>query len=209
MIGFLMQKIVMTAQLNKDGKILPVSILKTKDVICLKKTQNLTNKIFKVTIGFFSIETKDKKKFNSSFLNGNYQLDDDKRRFIKEFKVNKIQFDKLIEGQNINLTDFLTEDQIITVTGIVKGRGFTGGMRRHGFSGQPASHGISVSHRSIGSTGSRKPRRVMKGRKMPGHYGNHQVTISGIKIIKIIDQNTITIKGSVPGSNGSLVIINK
>ena len=82
-------------------------------------------------------------------------------------------------------------------------------MKRHGFAGQPASHGISLTHRSHGSTGSRKPRRVIKGRKMAGHMGDRRVTTMNLLIVKIIDKNTIAVKGAIPGSNRSMVMINK
>lgn len=203
-----MQKILMTSKLNDDGNIVPVSILQTQDVICLKKIID-ENQVYRVIVGFFKLDDNKQKRFNKSFLNGSYQSKDEKRRFIREFITTKEKFNKLEELKEISIADFIEVNKKIKVTGLVKGCGFTGAMKRHGFAGQPASHGISLAHRSLGSTGSRKPRRVMKGRKMAGRYGGHQVTLSGINVEKIIDKNTIVIKGSVPGSSGSFVIINK
>lgn len=208
MVGFLMQKITMTSLANKDNndEILPVLILKTGSITCLQKIEK--DGIYTVFLGFFDIETKDLRKFNSSFLNGNYQMKNVKKRFIRQFKVTKEVFVKFEIGKNVSISDFISTGQKIKVTGRVKGRGFTGGMKRHNFSGQPASHGISISHRSIGSTGSRKPRRVIPGSKMPGHYGTHQVTHFGIKVVSIATDNTVILKANnVPGFNGSIVMI--
>lgn len=208
MVGFLMQKITMTSLCDKNNndQIVPVLILKTNSITCLQKIEN--NGKYVVFLGFFNIEPKDFRKFSKSFLNSNYRTPTNKPRFVRQFKVTKEVFDKFEIGKNVNISDFINVGQKVKISGRVKGRGFTGGMKRHNFSGQPASHGISISHRSIGSTGSRKPRRVIKGRKMPGHYGTHVVTHFGIKVVEIRENNIVIIKGNnVPGCNGSVVMI--
>ncbi|RKY30718.1 MAG: 50S ribosomal protein L3, partial [Candidatus Omnitrophota bacterium] len=84
-----------------------------------------------------------------------------------------------------------------------------GVMKRHGFHGGPASHG-SMSHRRPGSIGSTTPARVLKGKKMPGHMGNENVTIQNLEIVKIIpEKDLLLVKGSVPGSRGNLLLIRK
>ena len=82
-------------------------------------------------------------------------------------------------------------------------------MKRHNFSGGRASHGVSVSHRAHGSTGnSQDPGRVFKGKKMAGHMGSKQVTIQNLKVLDVdVKNNILLIKGSVPGSNNSIVSI--
>ena len=98
----------------------------------------------------------------------------------------------------------LGEAKTLKVSLNTKGRGFSGVMKRHNFGGGPGAHGHRF-HRSTGSIGNREwPGRVQKGKKMPGHYGNTQVTVKN-EIVSFDAQNGIlAVKGSVPGANGSL-----
>jgi large subunit ribosomal protein L3 len=124
---------------------------------------------------------------------------------LQEFRTN---------GDNeLNVGDILTvekfaEGQKIDVVGTSKGRGFQGVVKRHGFSGGPASHG-SMFHRRGGSYGMCQwPGHVIKGKKMPGHMGDARRTVQNLKIVKVVaEKNLILIKGSVPGSRGSLVTV--
>lgn len=120
--------------------------------------------------------------------------------------------------------EFITEDKSplevhkifetgskVDVSGITKGRGFSGPIKRHNFKGLPASHGVSKAHRSHGSTGNRTaPGRVFKGKKMAGHYGNERVTVQSLKVVFAKEMelgnsvgSVIAVMGAVPGCNGS------
>lgn len=100
------------------------------------------------------------------------------------------------------------EGQFVDVIGNTRGKGFQGVVKRHGFSGGPASHG-SMFHRRGGSYGQCQwPGEVDKGRAMPGRTGNERRTVQSLKVIKIFeDKNIILVKGSIPGSSGTSVII--
>ena len=91
------------------------------------------------------------------------------------------------------------------------GKGFAGSMKRHNFSGLRATHGVSVSHRSHGSTGQRQdPGKVFKGKKMAGHMGDKLRTMQNIEIIKSdLDNNLLYLKGSIPGSKNTEVLVKK
>ena len=97
------------------------------------------------------------------------------------------------------------------ITSKTIGKGFAGCMKRHGFSGLRASHGVSVSHRALGSTGQNQdPGKVFKGKKMAGHMGDKFRTIQNLEIIRSdLENNLIFVKGSVPGSKNSLVLIKR
>ena len=100
----------------------------------------------------------------------------------------------------------------VDVTGISKGRGFTGVMRRHGFGGKSASHGTERKHRSAGSIsgGGSGPtgRGVRKGKRMAGHAGNVRRTTLNLKLLKVdADNHLLVVRGSVPGPNGSVVLV--
>jgi large subunit ribosomal protein L3 len=117
------------------------------------------------------------------------------------------------DGAELNVGDILTVDrfeagQKIDVIGTSKGRGFQGVVKRYGFAGGPASHG-SMFHRRGGSYGMCQwPGHVIKGKKMPGHMGDVQRTVQNLTIVKVLaDENLILVKGSIPGSRGSLVTV--
>ena len=100
------------------------------------------------------------------------------------------------------------KDKNISVTGISKGRGFAGGMKRYGFKHQHVTRGSSSKVRAMGSLGCQTPSRVFKGKRMPGHYGNEQVTIHGLRIVDFIKENSlILVSGSVPGARNSKIIL--
>jgi len=111
-------------------------------------------------------------------------------------------------GQELAVGIF-DEVAAVDVVGTSKGRGFAGVMKRHNFSGQRATHGVKKVHRHAGGTGcSAYPSRVMKGRKMSGHYGNAQSTSRNLKVIRIdAENNLIVVRGAVPGPNGGYVFV--
>lgn len=118
------------------------------------------------------------------------------------------------EGEDIKAGDEITVEifeagQYVDVSGISQGKGFQGGIKRHNFSHQDYTHGNSVSHRAVGSTGQNQtPGRVFKGKKGPGHMGASKRTIQNLEIVRVDNErNLILIKGSVPGSRASDVII--
>ncbi len=112
------------------------------------------------------------------------------------------------EANEVSVNIF-EEVKKVDVTGLSKGRGTAGVMKRWNFSGMPASHGVKKKHRSPGSIGqSKTPGRVYKGKRMAGHYGQERITTIGLELIEVRnDDNLILIKGSIPGSNGSMVIV--
>ena len=105
--------------------------------------------------------------------------------------------------------DTFAVGEFVNVTGVSKGKGYAGAIKRHGFSSQRTSHGNSVSHRAIGSTGMcQDPGRVFKGKKMSGHLGAVKRTTRNLQVIEIDGANMlIMVKGSVPGNNGSEVLL--
>ena len=107
--------------------------------------------------------------------------------------------------------ELFKDEKFVDIKSKTIGKGFAGVMKRHNFSGLRASHGVSVSHRSGGSTGQNQdPGKVFKGKKMAGHMGNKFRTIQNLEIIKSdLENNLIFVKGSVPGSKNSMVLIQK
>lgn len=129
-------------------------------------------------------------------------------RGLAEFRVDDVS--EYATGEVLDVGMFAV-GEIVDVTGRSKGRGFQGGVKRHGFRGGPKTHGQSDRHRAPGSIGqSSTPSRVFKGMRMAGHMGDRRVTVRGLRVVRVdTTQNLLVVKGAVPGSKGSLVVIEK
>ena len=130
------------------------------------------------------------------------------KKKLKEFRVNNTEEYK--EGNEFGIEIF-KDTKFVDVRSKTIGKGFAGAMKRHTFSGLRASHGVSVSHRAHGSTGQNQdPGKVFKGKKMAGHMGDKLRTIQNIEIIKSDPENNLLfLKGSIPGSKNTEVLIKK
>ena len=128
-------------------------------------------------------------------------------RFLREFK-----FDGEVKvGQEVRLGDVFSKGSLVDIVGISKGKGFAGVVKRHGFAGGPRTHGQSDRERAPGSIGATTtPGRVYKGTKMAGHMGTQRVKVQALEVSNIDkESNVLSLKGSVPGPTGGLLIIEK
>jgi large subunit ribosomal protein L3 len=168
------------------------------------------------------IKTKEKDGYNAIQL-GSIKKEKNISKPLKgHFEKNKVQSSyKLLESRIENVSEYqigqeliasyFKEGELIDACGVSKGKGFQGLMKKYGFRGMPASHGCSRSHRLGGSTGMRStPGRCFKGGKRASRMGGDRTTTQKLKIIKI-DEKTglIAVKGSIPGSNDSIIYLNK
>lgn len=131
---------------------------------------------------------------------------------VKPTSLREVQFDGDIKtGQEVRVEEVFGKGSLVDVIGISKGKGFAGVVKRYGFAGGPRTHGQSDRERAGGSIGATTtPGRVFKGTRMAGHMGAERVKIQGLEILDIDKESYIVnIKGSVPGSSGSLVLIEK
>lgn len=127
---------------------------------------------------------------------------------LKEFPVSAEELSTLKPGDQIQVSIFAV-GQKVDVTGQTIGKGFQGGIKRHHFKSQRASHGNSVSHNAPGSIGmNQDPGRVFPGKRMAGHLGDAQRTQQNLEIIRVdVDRQLLLVKGAVPGSKGSDLIV--
>ncbi|MEK7658703.1 MAG: 50S ribosomal protein L3 [Patescibacteria group bacterium] len=191
------QKIGMSQLFDKDGKLTPVTLVLAGPCYVLQKKTKEKDGYNALQIGFEKIEKKNKIK--KSMAGKEY-------KYIREFRIQNSEFEKDGEKE-INVATF-SEGEKVKVSGMSKGKGFQGGVKRHGFSGRNATHGVKHEHRTIGSTGSRFPQHVIKGRKMPGRMGYERITVKNLKIAKIdAENNLLILKGAVPGHKGTLLEI--
>ncbi|MGQ9702268.1 MAG: 50S ribosomal protein L3 [bacterium] len=200
MIGLIGRKIGMSQLFTDDGKMISVCIVEAGPcpIVQIKDEENDGYKAIQIAFGT-------KKKINKPLAGHLRNAKLQSAKWINEIRVNNLEKYKV--GDILNTSIFAVGDKI-KVTGYTKGRGFSGGMKRWGWKGGPASHG-SMSHRRIGSAGHghSDPGRILKGKTMPGHYGNERVTIKNLKIVKI-ENNLIYLNGAVPGAkNGRLLLL--
>jgi len=132
---------------------------------------------------------------------------DDQVKLIEDGKKKGVQIGevKIFSGDVINPNIFIKSGDLITVSGMSKGKGFQGGVKRHGFKGRSHTHGASRDERAPGSIGmSTTPGRVFKGKRMAGRMGGERVTIKNIEVIEV-KENGLVIKGLIPGAKGGLI----
>ncbi|OGZ78888.1 MAG: 50S ribosomal protein L3 [Candidatus Staskawiczbacteria bacterium RIFOXYD2_FULL_37_9] len=191
------KKIGMSQMFDKNGKLTPVTLISAGPCYVLQKMTKEKEGYEALQIGFVKIEKKNKIK--KTMKGKEY-------RHICEFRILNSEFRK-DDGNEINIAEF-TEGEQVKVSGMSKGKGFQGGVKRHGFHGRRATHGVKHEHRTIGSTGSRFPQHVMKGRKMPGHMGYERISVKNLRIMKVDKENNLLVlKGAVPGRTGALLEI--
>jgi large subunit ribosomal protein L3 len=151
------------------------------------------------------LESKRSKRLASGGVEVLAKADCEPKRFIREIRG---AAGELAVGGKVNV-EALKDVKMVDVTATCKGRGFSGAIRRHNFSGQRATHGVKKCHRALGGTGaSAFPSRVVKGKRMPGQYGNVTKTVRNQKIVKVdLENNLLLINGAVPGPVGGFVVI--
>ena len=202
-IGLIGKKIGMTREFYKSGQSVPVTVIKfdTGRVIhLLSKEKNGYNA---VQIGFGKIKnSKLSKQMKGYFAKKNTEP----KKVLKEFRVKSLENFK--EGNEIGIEIF-KDTKFVDIKSKTIGKGFAGAMKRHNFAGLRASHGVSISHRAHGSTGQNQdPGKVFKNKKMAGHMGDKIRTMQNIEIIKSdLENNLLYLKGSIPGSKNTQVVV--
>ncbi len=189
MPGLLAQKIGMTRLLKEDGSVVPVTVVRVAPNTVMQVKTKERDGYDAVVLGILKPRTDG----HTVTL------------YSAEFKIDGAQ--SYTRGQVVTVADFSESTSVFRVTGTSKGKGFQGAMKRHNFHGHPASHGAQY-HRTIGSVGTRKPRRVKPGKRMAGHMGSDTITLRGVPIEKIdADHQLLALRGALPGAINSYVKI--
>ena len=205
MPGLLGKKIGMTSVFSADGKDVPCTVIEVGPCVVTQIKSVEKDGYAAVQLGF----QEAKEKNTTKPMMGHFKKAGvTPKRHLAEFKD--------FEGE-LNLGDTLTVElfndaAFVDVVGTSKGKGFQGVVKRHGFGGVgQTTHGQHNRARKPGSIGACSyPAKVFKGMRMAGHRGNERVTINNLQVIKVIPENNLlVVKGSVPGYNGSIVIVEK
>jgi large subunit ribosomal protein L3 len=201
--GVIAQKVGMTRVYNDAGEHVPVTVLRMENCQVVAQRTEEKNGYTAVQLGVGLSKVKN----TSKALRGHFaKAEVEPKAKVAEFRVSP---ENLLDvGAEITVEHFVP-GQKVDVTGTSVGKGFQGVIKRHNFGGGRATHGNSVSHRTHGSTGQRQdPGKVFKGKKMAGHMGSERVTTQNVEVVSTdTDRGLILIRGAVPGSKGSWILV--
>ncbi|MBS1774186.1 MAG: 50S ribosomal protein L3 [Bacteroidetes bacterium] len=203
MKGIIGKKIGMTSVFEPNGKQTACTIIEAGPCVVTQKKTVDTDGYDALQIAFGEAKEKNTP---AALLNHFAKANTSPKAIVKELR--NCSIDKQV-GESLTC-DIFTEGEKVSVVGTTKGKGFQGVVKRHGFSGVgEASHGQHDRQRAPGSIGgSSYPSRVFKGMRMAGRMGGDKVKIKALRVVKVFpDQNYILVSGSVPGHNGSIVLI--
>ncbi len=216
-LGLIGRKLGMTQIFDEKGFVVPVTVVSAGpcEVLQLKTTaeRESIRKVKKADGSEIEFKVKANDGYNAIKLGYDLSVKGDSKGHkyskskMKEFRVGDEEVASLNIGDKVTV-DIFEGKSFVDVCGISKGKGFQGVVKRYNFAGGRATHG-SHFHRAPGAIGQCAwPAKVFKGKKMPGRMGNENVTVQNLKLVDVDkENNTLLIKGSVPGSNGSYVYI--
>ena len=200
--GIIGKKIGMTQIFDEKGIVIPVTLIQVGPCAVVQKKTAENDGYNAVQLGF--VETKEKhitKAEKGHFEKAGVSF----KRHLKEFRLDDCSV--------LNVGDVITADTFaagekVDITGMTKGRGYTGAIKRWNLHKLCATHGVGPIHRQSGSMGVIDPARIFKNKKMAGQYGNEQVTVQNLKVVKIdSEKNLIAVKGAVPGAKDGILFI--
>jgi large subunit ribosomal protein L3 len=203
-LGLIGKKIGMTQIFSEEGEVIPVTVIEAGPCVVIAKKTEEKHGYRAIQVGF---GTQKESRLSLPVLGQFKKVSLPPCRILKEFRFDDV--DSFEVGQKLTVELFSVGEKV-AVTGRSKGRGFAGVVKRWGFSGGPGAHG-SMFHRAPGSIGSSAfPSRVFKGKRLPGHYGNAQITIRNLEVVDVKPEyNLLLVKGSVPGGRRGIVFIKK
>ena len=200
--GIIGKKIGMTQIFDEVGNVIPVTVIEAGPCVVAQKKTAENDGYDAVQLGFIDAKEKhmtkpEKGHFEKAGVTG--------KKHLKEFRLDDCS--ALNVGDVVGADTFAVGDKV-DVTGITKGRGYTGAIKRWNLHMLGKTHGIGPIHRQSGSMGVIDPARIFKNKKMAGQYGNEQVTVLNLEVVKIdAEKNLIAIKGAIPGAKNGIVFI--
>ena len=204
MTGLIGRKIGMMQYYNAQGNVIPVTVVETGPCVVVQKKEVTTDGYTALQVGFGSKKAQRVNKAAQGHMakagKGAFQV-------LREFRLDDVSQYEV--GQEIKASDLFKIGDLIDVSGISKGHGYTGVIKRWSFAGFPGSHGTHEYFRHGGSIGNRSyPGRVRKGKKMAGHWGNEQISTQNLLVVDIrAEENLMFVRGAVPGSKQGVVVL--
>ena len=196
------KKLGMTQIFDNKGNVIPVTLIEAGPCVVAQKKTVETDGYAAIQLAYEDTKEKHLTKAELGHLK---KAGVSAKKHLKEFRVDDVA---AYEAGSVVTVDTFTEGDKVDVTGITKGRGYSGCVKRWGHHILRMTHGTGPIHRQPGSMGVIDPARIFKNHKMPGHYGNEQVTILNLVAVKIdAEKNLIAVKGAIPGAKGGIVFI--
>ncbi len=204
--GILGKKLGTTQIFAENGDVIPATVLKAGP--CVVVQRKTADKDGYEAVQLALVELPGPRHVTKPLAGHFKKVGANPARYVREIRLQGSEAE--VKAGDKVLVDQFSVDEFVDISGTSKGRGFAGVQKRHNFSGGQASHG-SMSHRAPGSIGqSSYPSRVFKGMRMAGHMGVERVTVRNLKVLKVLpDDNTLVVKGAVPGPIGGYVIVEK
>ena len=196
------KKLGMTQIFDEKGNVIPVTVIEAGPCVVAQKKTIEKDGYDALQLGFVDAKEKHLTKAEiGHFAAAGVAA----KRHLKEFRLDDCSAYNV--GDTISVDTFAAGDKV-DVTGITKGRGYTGAIKRWNLHKLRMTHGVGPVHRQSGSMGVIDPARIFKNKKMAGQYGNEQVTILNLKVVKVdAENNLIAIKGAIPGAKDGIVFI--
>ena len=200
--GMIGKKIGMTQIFDEKGNVIPVTVIEAGPCVVAQKKTAEKDGYNALQLGFMDAKKKHLTKADQGhFEKAGVPM----KKHLKEFRLD----DCSAEVGSVITVDTFAAGEKVDVTGMTKGRGYSGAVKRWNHHTLCSTHGVGPIHRQVGSMGANStPSRVYKNKKMAGQYGNEQVTVQNLLVVKIdSEKNLIAIKGAVPGAKGGIVFI--
>ena len=201
--GIIGKKLGMTQIFAENGAVIPVTVIEAGPCVVTQKKTTETDGYNAIQVGYQDVSAKHvNKPAKGHFEKAGVQA----KKHLKEFRLeNAASFNV----GDVIAADTFAQGEKVDITGITKGHGYSGAVKRWGHHMLQATHGTGPIHRQVGSMGANStPSRVFKNKKMAGQYGNEQVTVLNLEVVKVdAEKNLIAVKGAVPGARGGIVVL--
>ena len=201
--GIIGKKLGMTQIFDEKGNVVPVTLIEAGPCVVVQKKTVANDGYDAIQLAFEDAKEKSLTKAElGHFKKGGVSP----KKHLKEFRLDDTA---AFEAGSVVTVDTFAQGDKVDITGITKGRGYTGCVKRWGHHILRMTHGTGPVHREVGSMGAcSSPSRVYKNKKMAGQYGNEQLTVLNLEVIKIdAEKNLIAVKGAVPGARGGIVVL--
>ena len=200
--GIIGRKIGMTQIFDEIGNVIPVTVIEAGPCVVAQKKTVENDGYDAVQLGFMEVKEKHLTKAEKGHFE---KAGVASKKHLKEFRLDDCS---ALNVGDVIAADTFAEGDKVDITGMTKGRGYTGAIKRWNLHKLQATHGVGPIHRQSGSMGVIDPARIFKNKKMAGQYGNEQVTILNLKVVKIdAEKNIIAVKGAIPGAKNGIVFI--
>ena len=200
--GIIGKKLGMTQIFDEKGNVIPVTLIEAGPCVVAQKKTVETDGYAAIQLAY---EDAKKKHLTKAELGHFEKSGVTPKKHLKEFRLEDTS---AYEAGTVVTVDTFAQGEKVDITGITKGRGYTGAIKRWNLHKLRMTHGVGPVHRQSGSMGVIDPARIFKNKKMAGQYGNEQVTVQNLCVVKIdAEKNLIAVKGAVPGAKGGIVFV--